>query len=205
MRRKLATALTLLVLLTTSALAGQDTVTVAPVTTGTPQFRAGQWAATFGVANSFYGIGALRFSTSTTAWALAGTFSASHNTQGPSDYNGNYVSTSLSAGRRWFRPGAGRVRPYTELGVSGGYSWGKTEYSGYRSIWQGYAASVYGQLGAQIFFAPELSLGASWNASLGYHHDHNENTGGGSPSSSNDRDSFSADGGRIQLVGTLYF
>ena len=201
MRRILATVLAATAVTLPSALVAQDPATAA----GTPRFRAGQWAATFGMSDNFYGIGALRFSTPSAAWSVGGSLRATHSSQDPGDYSSDYFSTGLSLGRRWFRPGAGRVRPYSELGVTGSYSWGGSDGGGYTSKWQGYGGGIYGQLGAQIFFAPELSLGASWSGTLTYNHSHNESTGGAYPSYSSSRSDLQAEGGRIQLAGTLYF
>ena len=203
MRRSLPTLVACAVLGLPSLLRAQDSTTTAP-RGGTPEFHAGQWGALFASSEGFYGVGALRFSTPTKAWTLSGNFRVAHNSQDPGDYSSDLFSTGVSIGRRWFRAGSGRVRPYSELGISGSYSWGTGGASGYSTKWQGYGGGFYGQVGAQVFFAPELSLGAAWNASLLYNHDHSENASGGS-GYSNDRSSFSADAGRIQLIGTLYF
>lgn len=186
------------VLLPGVPLAAQDP-TPSPYT-----FHSGQWGAQFSVGNGFYGVGALRFSTPNAAWAFGGNFYATHRTQGPGDYSSNFLSTGLSVGRRWHRPGADRIRPFSELGISGGYSWGEDNYSGVVYRTQGYGGGAYGRIGAMVFFAPELSIGASWGANLSYNHDHTENTGPGFAYSS-DRSYLTFDAGRIQLVGALYF
>ncbi len=207
MRLLLVALLALASLPAAPALHAQDTVVVgSAATTGrwnAPTFRAGQWAAQFGISGGFYGIGALRFSSSSTAWVLSANLRAAHSSQDRADLTSDSYSTGVSAGRRWYRPGAGRVRPFSELGLSAGYNWSKTDNGVYDSRQQGYGVGGYGQLGAMVFLAPELSVGAGWIASFGYNHDHYESNG---PSSySSDRTGVSFDAGRLQLIGALYF
>ncbi|HVX88389.1 MAG TPA: outer membrane beta-barrel protein [Gemmatimonadales bacterium] len=207
MRRLLVPLLVLASLPAPQALHAQDTVVVGSAApTGrwnAPAFRAGQWAAQFGISGGFYGIGALRFSSPSTAWVFSANLRAAHNSQDRADLTSDFYSTGVSAGRRWYRPGAGRVRPFSELGLSAGYTWSKTEDAVYDSRQQGYGVGGYGQIGAMVFLAPELSVGAAWIASFGYNHEHYETNG---PSSySSDRSGVSIDAGRLQLVGALYF
>ena len=198
--RRASVVLFMLALGSTASLAAQSDSTAKA-----PTFHPGQWAAQFSVNNGFYGIGVLRHRSPSTAWALNGALHVTHSTQDPGNYRGSFNNVFLSVGRRVYRPGAQRVRPFREFGVTGVYAWGSSGASGgYDLKTQSYGGGVYGQVGALIFFAPELGLGAAFNVSANYNHQHQEYTGAPLPNS-NTSDYFSVDAGRVNLIGAFYF
>lgn len=166
-------------------------------TSGTaPTFHAGQWAAEFYL-GGFSGIGALHFSTPSKAWMLSAQVSGQLTDWSGSSSSGDNQNVSLNVGRRWYRPGMGRVRPFTGLGVSGNFwRWhsrnGTTEQSSHA-----YGGGLFGQVGAAVFFAPELSLGASWGARLNVMHQVG--------TLSNDVTNFEFNAGYLSLQGAFYF
>ena len=166
-----------------------------------PAFHPGQWAAQFSVGAGFDGLGAMRFSTPTKAWTVMaivnGTFSDATGTGA----EGNFQNLALRVGRRRFRPGTGRIRPFTELGVSG--SLGRNHLSGVGPTTTNvvYGAGVYGKLGATIFFAPELSLGADWSANVNVTRADFHRSG----SPTDHVTSLTASAGGIALEGAFYF
>lgn len=208
MRRSLVPLILLLALPAGIAAAQADTAstpsTIAstPSTTATtPTFHAGQWAARFAMANSVFGIGALHFSTPDKAWTLFGSVSGSYSRQNGTSNAANNESISLAVGRRWYRPATARVRPFGGLGASGGFGRGHQVSGANSQTSRGFSGSLYGELGATIFFAPELSLGASWTAGIGanYYANYLNGTKMGSNTA------VSASGGDMLIEGAFYF
>ena len=131
-----------------------------------PTFHAGQWAAEFSL-GSFSGIGALHFSTPTKAWTLSALVRGILVDASGSSNSSNYQDLALNVGRRWYRPASGRVRPFTSLGLNGHFDRTYQKGGVNDATNRTYGAGIFGQLGAAVFFAPELSLGATWGAQLG--------------------------------------
>jgi hypothetical protein len=191
----------LLVLLVASApLSAQSDTTPSPAgdvaapTSTAPAFRAGQWGARFDLGSGgFYGIGALLFTSPSAAWTMTLGLSASYSESGD-DYTSEARSVSLGVGRRWYGAGHSRVRPIGGVGLSANYSQSEYENPGGSSSNSNYGGSVYGELGAAIFFAPELSLGATWRAGVG-----------GAHSESSNSTSYGLSAGHIALEGAFYF
>jgi len=157
--RRASAVLVVLALGTTLPLTAQSdsssTNNVGSTRTAAPVFHAGQWAAQFAVNNGFYGVGALRHRSANSSWALNGSFVVTHNTSDPRNYRGNFNSSFVSVGRRVYRAGTGRVRPFREVGISGGYLWGSsTSGGGYKVKSQSYNGGIYARLGAMVFLAP---------------------------------------------------
>lgn len=166
-----------------------------------PDFHAGQWGARFMLGYGFAGIGALHFSTPDKAWTLMGRVSGSYDDVSGSSTSANSETISLAVGRRWYRAAKARVRPFGGLGVSGGFG-RNHQVNGLNTLTRkGYGASFFGELGATIFFAPELSLGASWSAGIGM----NRSTSNLNNTQTDQRTSVSASGGDLTLEGAFYF
>lgn len=170
-------------------------------TAARPAFHAGQWAARFSLSSGFTGIGALHFSTPNKAWTLFASLSADFSEYGGTTTTTNQELLSLGVGRRWYRPGSGRVRPFGGLGISAttGRNHGNNAGSSQTSVILG--GAFRGELGASIFFAPELSLGASWSAGVGLNHSRSYQNG----SYVYHVTSASVSGGTIALEGVFYF
>lgn len=170
-------------------------------TAARPTFHGGQWAAQFAVSGGFYGLGAIHFTSPSNATIFTGSLHLSYAELIGSNNHLDSESFGVGVGRRWYRPGAGRVRPYSGLGVTTSYgrrhqSAGSVSYSD-----QSLGAGVTGQIGAAVFFAPELSLGASWGGSLsGVHYWSNSPS---TPSLSQTNLDFSV--GNVFLEGAFYF
>jgi hypothetical protein len=168
---------------------------------GAPAFHAGQWATRFQIANGFVGVGALHFSTPNKAWLLAGTVSGAYQNDGSPDESENGQAFSALLGRRWYRPGAARVRPFGGLGIGGSFSRIHQVGGVNTSTALAYGGNVYGEIGASVFFAPELSLGAAWSGTLRV--SRNTQYSNGSLYSKNT--SFSLTAGAVTLEGAFYF
>ena len=169
--------------------------------TTSPTFHPGQWAAQFAVGGGFSGLGAMRFSTPTKAWTFMAIVNGTFSHVTSTGEEGTFQNLSLRVGRRSFRPGTGRIRPFAELGGSG--SLGRNHLSGAGPATTNlvYGAGVYGKLGATIFFAPELSLGAGWTAGVNlFREDFHQS---GSPTEHITSLDFAAGG--ISLEGAFYF
>lgn len=165
-----------------------------------PTFHAGQWAAEFYL-GGFSGIGALHFSTPSKAWTLSAQVSGHFTDWSGNNNSGDYQNLTMNVGRRWYRSGAGRVRPFTGLGVFGNF-WrrhGQTGANDQSS--RAYGGGLSGQLGAAVFFAPELSLGAAWGANLSAIHQSNYVNG----TLQNDLTDVGLNAGFLSIQGTFYF
>jgi len=155
-------------------------------------FRPGQWAVRFDVADGFYGGGALLFTSTKAAWMVnAEIVYSSTDTDEVTGYAIKDEDYTLSIGRRWYGTPRGRVRSISGVGVFGNY-----RHIGYGDgyvPYKDYAAGMYGEFGATVFLAPELSLGATWHAELAAGRDYN------------DSPTISVNGGQIRLEGAFYF
>jgi hypothetical protein len=126
--------------------------------------RSGQWAARFTMSGGFYGIGALLFTSPHAAWAIRAEARATDDEQ--ADVRYEQQSAMISVGRRWYGAERSRVRPLGGIGIQANYSRYANTYYGNEQASESYLAGIYGELGAAIFFAPELSLGATWGANI---------------------------------------
>ena len=89
----------------------------------------------------------------------------------------------------------------SSLGISAGIDRSHQHSGANSQTSMGYSGNFNGELGATIFFAPELSLGASWTAGIGagYSADYVNGSKIGSATT------VSLSGGNISLEGTFYF
>jgi hypothetical protein len=147
-------------------------VTVDRAPNPAPTFHDGQWAGRFTMSGGFYGAGAMLFTSPSAAWTLDLGAGATHYDFSNSDNSVDQANVALSIGRRWYGAAHSRVRPLGGIGIAGDYSVNdQSNNSGARD--KAYHAGVYGELGAAIFVAPELSLGATWRAAVSGGHDDN--------------------------------
>lgn len=187
-----------LLLAGSTASAQSDSTPATAATTATsrqlPELRAGQWAARFGMSDNVFGIGAIYFTSPRKAWTLGANVSANYYAHDGEDNDQNIEDIGLSAGRRWYGTATGRLRPIGGIGLFANYHRQQDQSTGGSTISQSYGGGVYGELGAQIFFAPELSLGATWQANLGAsYYDQVETT------------AYNFSAGGISIEGAFYF
>lgn len=166
-----------------------------------PAFHAGQWAAEFTLSGGFSGIGAIHFSTPAKAWTLAAQVGGQFTDWSGNNNSGDYQNVTLNVGRRWYRQGAARVRPFTGLGLSGSFSRRHSQAGTNDQSSRSYGGGLFGQLGAAVFFAPELSLGATWSANLTVLHQGNYING----AFQNDLTNIGFNAGFLSLQGAFYF
>ena len=204
MRRTLTAFSILLSLILPRALRAQDSIPApaeSPTTSPAPAadpFRAGQWAAQFGVGGGFVGIGALHFTSPDDAHALRANLRFDDAGNG-SDYK--EWSAFVDAGRRHYGPLRGRVRSTREWGLFGGTAYRRVPTVSGAVTQKSYSAGLYGELGAQVFVARDLSIGAIWSGSVGYSHYSADYEGG--PDERSDTIGFSV--GAVYITGVLYF
>jgi hypothetical protein len=202
-------AVALLLLVGTPAfLASQSDSVAAPVIATAPVFHAGQWAARFELGGSpygptFFGVGALRFTSSHAAWTTSLSLNSAYQEVGFPAGSGDrdLVLLRPSLGRRWYGSGHSRVRPFGEVGVAGLFARGRTKAGSLTMTARTFGGGAYGGLGAAAFLTPELSLGAVWTAGVNafQRRDYFDGTLVGK------RTSFDLGAGTIQLEGTFYF
>ncbi len=141
-------------------------------------FRAGQWGAEF-TASDFSGVGALRFTSSRSAWLIdvQGRFTRqSGDSDSPSRFEIVSDSDALQLRLGWRRYGtvAPRVVRHVGFGVLGGYrsseqSPGAFSISApfsFESTRSDYSAGVFAEAGAQWLITSNLGLGATWSANV---------------------------------------
>jgi hypothetical protein len=167
----------------------------------TPTFHAGQWAARFQVANGFVGVGALHFSSPDRAWSLGGHLSGAYTNFGASDQTENSQELGLNVGRRRYRTGAARVRPFAGGGIIANFSRGHQVSGANDATDVGFGGGMYGELGATVFFAPELSLGAAWSANFSVNRFNHYQNG----AAAGHQTTATLTGGAITLEGAFYF
>ncbi len=187
-------------LLLPAAAAAQADSAVTPATATAPTFHAGQWAAEFSVSGGFYGLGVERFTSTTAATVLWASTHADYQSSG-SAANQKSARLSFTVGRRWYRPAIRRVRPFTGIGIGPDIFWRRQVGGPNRDVTTVYGLRAYGQLGATIFFAPELSLGAYTNASISASQERVSLNG----TLFSKQNSYSLDAGNLYLVGAFYF
>jgi len=154
--------------------------------------HAGQWAARFSLGSGFYGLGALLFTSPRAAWAMSADVHSDHYEDG--DIVQEHQQASVSIGRRWFGAERSRVRPLGGAGLRVNYNRNFSDYSGTESESKSVLGGIYGELGAAIFFAPELSLGAIWGANF-YK----------TLSEPDDSSGYGFSAGYLSVEGTFYF
>jgi hypothetical protein len=198
----------LLLLGTPACLAAQSDAPIPTARTATPVFRAGQWAARFEFGGSYsgptyYGVGALRFTSARSAWTLsAGSIGSQVESQASGlAYHQDLERLQGAIGRRWYRPGHSRVRPFGEVGVTGLFVRGHRKILSVTQTTRGYGGGIYGSLGAAVFLAPALSLGASWSAGVDVLHQVNYLD----DALVGKQNSFALGAGTIHLDGAFYF
>ena len=141
-------------------------------------FRAGQWGAEF-TASDFSGVGALRFTSSRSAWLIdvQGRFTRqSGDSDSPSRYEIVSDSDALQLRLGWRRYGtlAPRVVRHVGVGVLGRYA--SSEQSpgafsisapfSFESTRSDYSAGAFAEVGAQWLITSNLGLGAIWSANV---------------------------------------
>ncbi|HEV8421397.1 MAG TPA: hypothetical protein VGR13_08595 [Actinomycetota bacterium] len=185
--------------LAAAPLAAQDPT----ITDRTPAFHAGQWAAEVSLETWNYGIGALRFTSPNTAWTLNGVLSGIRSKNGPS-FDATHLSLGigLEAGKRFYRPGHGRIRPFRTIGGFASLGLGRDAApSAPTYTTRDFGIGIFGDLGASVFVAPELSLSAKWRASVGASWERGYVDGNLSATAR----SFGLSAGGMTLFGTFYF
>jgi hypothetical protein len=165
---------------------------------GTPVFRRGQWVGLFAMGNLAYGVGALRFSGPDKAWSYFGSVALTSEDYGPDLTS---LGLGLQIGRRTYGNPRGRVRPFRQFGGQVGFGHRTTDYGFATSKATNYSIGAHGIIGATVFVAPELSIGAEWQAYGNYFLERAES--GGSSGVSSDGWAFSA--GTISMTGAFYF
>jgi hypothetical protein len=162
-------------------------------------FHRGQWGAEFNIANGFFGVGALHFTSPTHAWlaTLDASYAQNHAT-GPALASFNAGSAALELGTRSFHAFSRRLQRLTTFGTSFTYS-RQTNAGG--ATFQALGAGVFADLGATWLVTPHLGIGARWRAGASY--SHGRVSGGGLPTST--IDSWSVSLGSVLLTGQLYF
>lgn len=191
MRRHLATVLALASFIAITPLAAQDT----------PTFHAGQWGAEFIWSGGVYGIGALKFTSESSAWALDASVGAQFQDIADTEDGQSSYGAGISLAKRHYRAATGRVRPFTEIG--GRASFNRQQYASGadESVTRSLGAGLLAGIGAQIFFARDMSIGAKWSATFDalQERDYLNDTKVGE----NTRYYFYA--GNVSITGALYF
>jgi hypothetical protein len=128
-----------------------------------PEFRPGQIGARFRLSPMGQGIGGMLFTSPTSAWTFdVGNYGTRFRGGGDGSV---YLDLEVSAGRRWFGPRHGAVRSHAGVALSAARNDSRTEYGSNEDRFLSERYGANGELGFTIFPAPELGLGASWQAS----------------------------------------
>lgn len=191
MRRNLATVLALATLVATTPLAAQDA----------PTFHAGQWGAEFIWSGGVYGIGALKFTSESSAWALDASAGAQFHDIADTEDGQSSFGAGVSLARRHYRAATGRVRPFTEIGGRASYNRQKQTSGANEAVSRGLGAGLLAGIGAQIFFTRDMSIGAKWSANFDVTQDRNylNDTKVGETTH------YYFDAGNVSITGALYF
>jgi hypothetical protein len=214
MRRPAATVVGLALTLLAAPLAAQDTVQVigrdtvqvvvqdpAPAAMAhpaTPVFRRGQWAGLFRMGGTTYGAGAMKFSTPEKAWTYLGSVTYNFENAGVETRS---IGGNVQIGRRTYSAPRGRVRSFRQLGGQAGLGHAWTSSSGPEQSSTTISLGAHGIIGATIFVASDLSIGAEWIATAGFTRQYVD-----SPFAPDDpSDSWGIDAGLISVSGALYF
>ena len=196
--RRIASVISLLAFAVLPALAAQEVADTLP-------FRAHQWAFLFTGGSQFIGLGALHFSAPNRALIVNLSIDANHSHQSFSPTPGTTVTSTntnvaLQAriGRRFYQPVRHDVAAYQTIGVLGGANRSCGAPFGGPSVCSVAAnAGIFGELGAQYFLTPRLSIGGQVTASLSGQYIHDSATG---------RAWFiSINGGAVSFGGGIYF
>lgn len=214
MRRIAATVVGLALAIFAGPLTAQDTVQVivrdtvqlivevptpaAIARPGTPEFRRGQWAGMFSVGYLAYGVGALRFSGPDKAWNYFGTVSLLSEDSGPDRTS---VGLGLQIGRRTYGAPRGRVRSFRQFGGQVGFGRQTFDAGAGESSQTNYSIGAHALVGATVFVAQDLSIGAEWQAYGNYFVERDQPSAGDSETS----DGWSFSVGYIALTGAFYF
>jgi hypothetical protein len=169
---RLSTALGAFALLAAPTLGAQEPVDTLP-------FRAHQWAFLFTGGSSFAGLGVLKFTAPSRAWIINIGGSALHArsdvplTPDTTDTRTQNAATlTLRLGRRFYQSRGHEVVSYQTVGITGGVNrfCSHDTLVGFAnsSCSTGWAAGIFGELGAQYLLTPRLSIGGQFNAGLNF-------------------------------------
>lgn len=193
------------VALSPALLSGQEST----ASDSTP-FRAGQWAAQFGVSSGYASLGVLKFTAPTRAWLLDVRLSGGHENrefrstspdttikQWESD-----ASVTLRLGRRFYASARDHVVGLYSIGASGGFAHsagGQGQGSGGET--NGWNVGVFFELGGSYLVTRRLSLGALGSASLSY----SRFVSRASTGARNESRRYGGSLNAVSLVATVYF
>jgi hypothetical protein len=174
----------------------------------TTPFKRGQWALQFGGGANFGSLGALKFTSSRSAWLIDFQVNGSHSVQrvriAPDtvlESHTSFATATSRFGRRAYQPHHA-VASYETVGLLGGFA-----HSCYGSFFagtncsNGWTAGAFGEVGAIYLITPHLSLGGAVGLSLAYTRTRNSSPGQPSVSSW----SYSGSLGTLSLNTALYF
>lgn len=140
----------------------------------TAPFHRGQVAADVSFENPFVGVGLTLFASPTAAWLLhvsgAHAIGAANGFGLGSSESIDLTRMSVAIGHRWYRHPAARVRPFVAAGVVGSYENEKREDSQYQYLQKVHftTAEAFLSLGASVFVAHSISIGAECPLSFAY-------------------------------------
>lgn len=200
--RRLSSVIPILALAAVPVLAAQEAGDTLP-------FRAHQWAFLFTGGSSFAGIGGLHFTAPNRAWVLNLSASFTHDRASSTPFpdttivtTGNFFSLSGRLGRRFYEPVRHDVAAYQTLGILAGGSRGCSS-SNFAPIGSSCAATwsagFFGELGAQYFLTPRISIGGQVSAALTGFYQHT--SGLGSPNNWE----IALTVGTVSFGGGIYF
>ena len=146
-------------------------------------FHRGQWAMQFGGGANLFNLGALHFTSPTSALLLDVEFLAIIVNGEHRDFSGTTPSEdkltqlNLRLGRRSYRTPRGRIVSFHSLAVEGGYYGRLLDYQFGRQRVRQWNAGLYWEVGAAYRATPSLSLGGNASVSGGYMYQRREDTG----------------------------